>query len=69
VHYFDTGEFPVDVQAPVQYSVRVKALVSLLRVKCQLSYQNISQLFADLFGYPINAAMQQAMQNSNLPPN
>lgn len=59
------GEFPSAVQAPVQYGVGVKALVSLLHVKCQLSYQNISQLFLDLFGQPINGAtMQQAMQNS-----
>lgn len=38
----------------------------MLHVKCQLSYQHISQLFADLFGQLLinGARMQQAMQTS-----
>ncbi len=59
------GQFPEQVKAPVQYGNGVQALVSLLHVKCQLSYQNISELFTDLFGQPINGAtLQQAVQKS-----
>jgi transposase len=52
----NTGTFPEAVKAPVQYGNGVKTLVTLLNVKCQLSLKNISGLFSDLFGQPINEA-------------
>ena len=49
-----TGHFPAGVAAPVQYGPGVLALGVLLNNSCQLSYQKISCLFADLFGYRVN---------------
>ena len=48
------GIFPDAVAAPVQYGNGVKALVALLGTGYHLSYQNIQQLFSDLFGYCLN---------------
>jgi transposase len=48
------GSFPETVTAPVQYGSGVKALVALLSTGYHLSYQNIQQLFSDLFGYSLN---------------
>lgn len=48
------GVFPESVMAPVQYGSGVKALVALLSTGYHLSYQNIQQLFSDLFGYSLN---------------
>jgi transposase len=48
------GAFPDWVQAPVQYGPGVKALVALLSNSYHLSYQNIQQLFGDLYGFPLN---------------
>lgn len=56
----NVGEFPPEVTAPVQYGFGVQALVNLLSVKCQLSHQNISELFADIYGQPINSATIQS---------
>ncbi|MEM1281929.1 MAG: IS66 family transposase [Chlamydiota bacterium] len=50
----NVGEFPSGVSAPVQYGHGVQAVVNLLSVKCQLSHQNIGELFGDLYGQSIN---------------
>lgn len=55
------GEFPRAVVAPVQYGVRVQAMVSLLSVGGCLSFGKIGQLFADLYGYELNTATSQTM--------
>lgn len=54
------GCFPDTIKAPVQYGRGVQALVSMLNVKYQLSYQNIRELFQDLFTQPINASTIQS---------
>ena len=55
------GEFPAEVIAPVQYGLRVQAMVSLLSVSGCLSFGKIGQLFADLYGYELNTATAQTM--------
>ena len=49
-----SGSFPAQVTAPVQYGEGVLALAVLLNNSCQVSYQKISLLFSDLFGYCVN---------------
>jgi transposase len=51
-----SGSFPPQVSAPVQYGEGVLALGVLLSNACQVSYQKISLLFFDLFGYKINTS-------------
>ncbi len=51
-----SGRFPAQVSAPVQYGSGVLALGVLLSNSCQVSYQKISVLFSDLFGYKINSS-------------
>ena len=63
------GVFPAEVNAPVQYGSGIRALVTLLSVKCQLSHDNICGLFEDLFGQAINpstiqTALEQVYQSS-----
>jgi transposase len=48
------GSLPADIHASVQYGAGVKALTVLLSNSCQLSYEKISTLFADVFGYDLN---------------
>ena len=48
------GQLPVGVNATVQYGTGVRALTVLLNNSCQLSFQKISTLFEDLFGYDLN---------------
>jgi transposase len=61
------GKFPDFAKAPVQYGNGVRALVNLLSIKCHLSYQNIKELFADLFEHPINdATIQSALIQANV---
>ncbi len=55
------GEFPEKVTAPVQYGERVQALVSLLSVQGCLSFEKISHLFSDLYGYELSQATGQRM--------
>jgi transposase len=55
------GEFPEAVRGPVQYGVKVQALVSLLSVQGCLSHGKIGELFADLYGYELNTATSQEM--------
>lgn len=56
----NTGQFPQEVSAPVQYGVGVQALVSILNVKYHLGYEQIEELFGDLFNQPINASTIQS---------
>ena len=51
-----SGSFPPQVSAPVQYGEGVLALGVVLSNACQVSYQKISLLFSDLFGYKINTS-------------
>lgn len=51
-----SASFPATVNAATQYGPAVKALATLLSVRCCLSYEKISQFFEDVFGQPINAA-------------
>jgi transposase len=48
------GVLPTWIKAPVQYGSGVRALTVLLSNSCQLSYEKISTLFKDLFGYDLN---------------
>lgn len=48
------GQFPPDVRASVQYGAGVRALTVLLNNSGQMSYEKISTLFVDLFGYDLN---------------
>ena len=48
------GVFPEGIQAPVQYSSRVKAITGYLSVYQSLPYHRISKLFNDLFGLPLS---------------
>jgi len=51
-----SGNFPAGVTAPAQYGEGVLALAVLLNNSCQVSYQKISFLFSDLFGYRVNTS-------------
>ena len=50
------ADFPEGVDGPVQYGSGVKAFSVLLSNSFCLSYNKISQLFTDLYGYSINVA-------------
>lgn len=61
------GMFPDAIKAPVQYGTGVGALVNLLSIKCHLSYQNIKELFIDLFEQPINdSTIQSALAQAHV---
>jgi transposase len=51
-----SGSFPACVTAPVQYGAGVLALAVLLSNSCQVSYQKISLLLSELFGYCVNTS-------------
>ena len=48
------SEFPEGINAPTQYGLRARLLVSLLNTGCKLSVKSTSDLFLDLFGYKMN---------------
>ncbi|NJO92072.1 MAG: IS66 family transposase [Chloroflexia bacterium] len=48
------GEFPLGVNAPVQYGDRVRSLAVLLNVEQSLPLARVQELFAGLTGYEIN---------------
>ena len=48
------GALPAGVHASVQYGSGVRALTVLLNNSCQISYEKVSTLFADIFGYDLN---------------
>lgn len=52
----NSGSFPAGIAAPVQYGPGVLALGVLLNNACQVSFQKVSVLFSDLFGYRINTS-------------
>ncbi len=58
------GVFPAGLHAPVQYGPGVRALTVLLGNSCQLSYEKVSTLFTDLFGYDLNEST--AVSNNEL---
>lgn len=49
------GEYPAQVNTPVQYGTGVRALIMMLSVDCKMPLEQISQFFADLFGYRLNS--------------
>jgi len=49
-----SGAFPEQVTAPVQYGPGVLALCTLLNNSFHLSCSHISELFEDLYGHPLN---------------
>ena len=55
---------PAHIQASVQYGAGVRALTVLLNNSCQLSYEKISTLFHDLFGYDLNEST--ALSNNKI---
>jgi transposase len=59
----NTGVFPSEVKAPVQYGAGVMSFTTLLSAGFHLSYQHISQLFKDLYGYNLNEAT--SLENNN----
>jgi transposase len=58
------GTLPAGVKASVQYGPGVRSLSVLLSNSCQLSYEKISTLFTDLFGYDLNEST--ALSNNEL---
>lgn len=48
------AKLPAHIHANVQYGSGVRALTTLLSNSCQLSYEKVSTLFQDLFGYDLN---------------
>jgi transposase len=51
-----SGEYPVEVTASVQYGPGVRALVTKLSVDHKMPLEQISQLFEDMYGYELNSA-------------
>lgn len=51
-HYL--AALPAHIHAHVQYGAGVRALTVLLNNACQLSYEKVSTLFQDLYGYDLN---------------
>lgn len=51
-----TGSFPPEVSAPVQYGPRIHAQSILLNVDYRIPFAKVSQLWADLTGYAYNPA-------------
>jgi transposase len=58
------GQFPLEVPASVQYGPGVRALTVLLNNSGQMSFEKISTLFVDLFGYNLNEST--SISNNNL---
>jgi transposase len=61
------GEYPGYVSSSVQYGPGVRALVTKLSVDHKMPLEQISQLFADLYGYDLNSetietALEQGYQ-------
>ena len=50
----NAGEFPEEVCSRVQYGNGVRSLAVLLNVDYKVPFKKISQLFGDLYSYPIN---------------
>jgi transposase len=50
------GEYPAAVTASVQYGAGVRALIAKLSVDCRMPMEQISCLFGDIYGHPLNTA-------------
>ena len=48
------GTFPASVSAPVQYGINARTFASLLNQQYLLPFNQVSALFEDLYGQPIN---------------
>ena len=55
------GEYPADVTASVQYGSGVRALVVKLSADCRMPMEQISDIFEDMYGYPLNAATVESV--------
>nr|VFJ64968.1 MAG: transposase [Candidatus Kentron sp. DK] len=51
-----SGAYPVGINGPVQYGPGVRSLVTMLSVDNKMPLEQISCLFADLYGYDLNSA-------------
>ncbi len=49
------GEYPVAVNTPVQYGSGIRALIVMLSIECNIPLEQISQLFANIWGYNLNS--------------
>jgi transposase len=54
--YLNKAPFPEEVQQPVQYGPRIKAIAVYLSQYQLLPYERTSELFADLFGHQLSQA-------------
>ena len=61
-HRTNRGEYPIGINAPVQYGPRIKALVVLLNVENKVPFKKVHQLFVDLFGIHLN---ESTIHNAN----
>lgn len=60
------GDYPHDVNAAVQYGANVRALITKLSIDHRMPLKQISQLFADTYGYAINSAtIEDALKHAN----
>jgi transposase len=50
------GDYPVGINAPVQYGPGVRALVTMLSVDNKMPLEQISRLFESLYGYDLNSS-------------
>lgn len=57
-HRVQTGQFPQEVSAHVQYGSGVRSLSVLLNNSYRLSFSSIRQFFSDVFGYALNESTQ-----------
>jgi len=51
-----TGQFPAQVTAPVQYGPRIQAQSALLNIDYRVPFAKLSQFWAELTGYAYNPA-------------
>ena len=54
--YMQTGQFPPQVTAPVQYGPRIQAQSVLLNVDYRIPFAKLTQFWTDLTGYAYNPA-------------
>lgn len=50
-----TGEYPSEVTAPVQYGAGVRALIAMLSVDSKMPLEQISRLFTEMYGFHLNS--------------
>lgn len=60
-----TGSYPAEVTANIQYGAGVRALITKLSVEHRMPQEQISQLFGDLYGYDLNSAtLEDALERA-----